>query len=50
MKLLSVVKSRKILLSKNYYDVVNVACGKQIKLNTLIKLLETGNNKKFKKL
>jgi UDP-glucuronate 4-epimerase len=48
MKLLSVVKSRKILLSKNYYDVVNVACGKQIKLNTLIKLLEKNYKKKIK--
>ena len=48
MKLLNVVKSKKILPSKTYYDVVNVACGKQIKLNILVKLLEKNFNKKIK--
>ena len=48
IKLLNVVKSKKTLLNKTYYDVVNVACGKQIKLNVLIKLLEKNFNKKIK--
>ena len=48
MKLLKVVKIKKKLANNAYYDVVNIACGKQIKLKKLVKLLEKNLNAKAK--
>lgn len=48
MKLLKVVRFKKKLLNRTYYDVVNIACGKQIQLKRLVKLLEKNLNKKAK--
>ena len=36
------------MLNRTYYDVVNIACGKQIQLKRLVKLLEKNLNKKAK--
>ena len=47
IKLIKVVKSKKYLLNNSYYDVVNVACGKQIQLNLLIRLLSKNFNKQI---
>ena len=47
IKLIKVVKSKKYLLNDSYYDVVNVACGKQIQLNLLIRLLSKNFNKQI---
>ena len=47
-KLIKKVVIKKKLLSGNFFDVVNVACGKRIQLKYLIKLLEKNFNSKIK--
>ena len=47
-KLIKIVKKKKKLLSGNFFDVVNVACGKKIHINHLVKLLEKNFNSKIR--
>ena len=48
MKLFSVIKYKKKMLNNEYFDVVNIACGKQIQLKKLVKLLEKNLKRKAK--
>lgn len=47
-KLIKIVQKKKKLLSGNFFDVVNVACGKKIHINYLVKLLEKNFNSKIR--
>lgn len=47
-KLLRVVRGKRKLFSGNFFDVVNVACGKKIHLRYLVKLLEKNFDSKIK--
>ena len=48
MKLLEKINKQKKLLNGNFFDIVNVACGKKINLNYLVDLLKKNYNKKIK--
>ncbi len=47
-KLIKVVRNSRKLLSGNFFDIVNVACGKRIHLRYLVKLLEENFNSSIK--